>query len=617
MAAENLVPPTLPPDLVDRLGRLAGQPPGIADVSLSALGYGSLATLMAHGLIEPINLNSDLAQEIAVTAKGQKVIEACAELSSEPSANPAVRSFGPIIPEGERLTPELLERLGRLAGQPPAVADIAVSAMASESLAALMAHDIIEPIDLDDNSAQEIAITDTGRAVIASLAGIGARMAAEPGPGKLIPAADQSMDLGAVALCDGPQPEFDQIVEHLRLRLRTVIRTRQRLAPNNLGPVTWREWEVDHEFDIANHVLAAVVPEPGDGVALAQVVGEIFSTELSDTKPPWEVWVIDGMADGGFALVSKVHPALLGGVTGVDLLTTLYDLAPQPVDFVPATYPPLVGPANSLAMTLRSVISLGGRVVGSIGQLASSGLGLAPKSPLNMPIGSARQVSFVGVPLVEVEEIKLAFSAKVSDVVLALVTSAVRALLNGNGSADADELRALTVSMHGVGDDGPLERRLRPGIAALPVSEADPVRRLEMLRDARLDRQDPNRAIELVGRTPQLADANILALLSHVRFSSRVYNLMVADLRASPFPLYFLEREIKTLHPIFFLEGDHALAIGVLSYNAGLYFGLVAANELGRDVEDIGHLIGAAFQELVDEARGFARTVAEPAESWS
>src|SRR3954464_919285 len=137
------------------------------------------------------------------------------------------------------------------------------------------------------------------------------------------------MHVAGVYVFDGPAPEYDDFVEHLAGRLDLVPRYRQRLATVPYGQGRPR-WVDDPHFSVRYHVRHTALPAPGDDEQLARLVGRLMSQQLDRSKPLWELWLVEGLEDRRFAIVGKTHHALVDGISGVDITTVLFDVAPQP-----------------------------------------------------------------------------------------------------------------------------------------------------------------------------------------------------------------------------------------------------------------------------------------------
>jgi WS/DGAT/MGAT family acyltransferase len=137
------------------------------------------------------------------------------------------------------------------------------------------------------------------------------------------------MHVGSVLVFDGPAPTYDALVEHIERRLHLVPRYRRKLAHPPLGqgrPV----WVDDPRFNAGYHVRHTALPGPAGEAELRALAGRVFSQELDRTKPLWEIWLVERVGDDAFALVCKTHHALVDGISGVDIMTVLFDLEPGP-----------------------------------------------------------------------------------------------------------------------------------------------------------------------------------------------------------------------------------------------------------------------------------------------
>src|SRR5947209_6540943 len=143
------------------------------------------------------------------------------------------------------------------------------------------------------------------------------------------------MHIGAVLVFDGPPPDFDAYLDHVRSRLHLVPRYRQKLAkpPLESGRPLWVD---DPNFSLEFHVRHSALPTPGTEEQLLRFAARINSQQLDRAKPLWESWMVEGLAPAAageperFALVFKTHHALVDGVSGVDLATGLFDAEPDP-----------------------------------------------------------------------------------------------------------------------------------------------------------------------------------------------------------------------------------------------------------------------------------------------
>jgi WS/DGAT/MGAT family acyltransferase len=445
------------------------------------------------------------------------------------------------------------------------------------------------------------------------------------------------MHVGALAVFDGPPPAHADFVAHLGARLGLVPRYRQKLAfpPLEAGRPFWVD---DPSFNLDYHVRHTALPKPGSDDQLRELLGRIFSQRLDRSKPLWELWVVHGLGDGRFALISKTHHALVDGVSGVDIATVLFDLSPVPSEREPGEpWAPAPEPseaellADGVTGLVRTPFSLAGQAMGAlqrpgetleklreaaegIGEVVWAGMNPAPEVPLNVPIGPHRRVRWVESRLADFKEIKNALGGTVNDAVLAVVAGALRRWLHDRGvRTEGVELRALVpVSIRGEDERGALGNRIAAMRGPLPVYVDDPVERLQVVRRGMGELKDSKQALgaEVIAGLQDFAPPTLLAQASRLNFSTRLFNLIVTNVPGPQFPLYLLGREMKQIVPIAFLPENHALAIAIMSYNGKLDFGLLADYDAMPDVEALATELEESLAELLAAARKAAKASA-------
>jgi diacylglycerol O-acyltransferase / wax synthase len=447
------------------------------------------------------------------------------------------------------------------------------------------------------------------------------------------------MHVGAVLLFEGPPPAHAELVAHVEARLHLVPRYRQKLAFPRLemGRPLWID---DPRLNIDYHVRHTALPAPGSIEELRLLAGRIFSQRLDRSKPLWEIWLVQGLADKRFALITKTHHAMVDGVSGVDLATVLFDLGPVPQAVEPEE-PWVAHPepsdvelvAEGVKGLARTPFEIAGRALGllrdpggavrgareaaeGIGEIVWAGLNPAPETPLNVPIGPHRRVRWVQSRLDDFKEIKNALGGTVNDVVLAVVTGALRRWLRLRGvRTEGLELRALVpVSIRAEHERGALGNRIVVMRGPLPVYCEDPVSCLERVREAMGGIKESKQALgaEVITQLENFAPPTLLAQASRLNFSTRLFNLIVTNVPGPQFPLYLLGRELEELVPIAFLPENHALAIAIMSYNGGLDFGLLADYDAMPDLDDVALFLEDSLVELLEAARRQKRPAKKP-----
>jgi len=439
------------------------------------------------------------------------------------------------------------------------------------------------------------------------------------------------MHIGAVAIFDGPPPTQAEFLEHIRERLPLVPRYRQKLAaaPFGLGRQRWID---DPNFNLEYHVRRSALPAPGDEERLRQLTARLFSQSLDRTRPLWEMWLVEGLSGGRFALISKSHHALVDGISGVDLMTTLFDVtkAPRAIegdDWVARPEP------TAAELTAASVVGGAGalatlplRVAGALThprevaeEVTETVEGLtevvrplllapAPKSPLNVVIGPHRRIAFVPARLDDFKTVKDAFGGTVNDVVLAVVAGALRRLYEFRGEPTDDvTLRVqVPVSTRRVDERGAFGNRISQVVAPLPIGIADPVERLAVVREAMADVKDSKQALgaESIAGMQDFAPPTILAQASRLNFNHRMFNLLVTNVPGPQLSLYALGRELQAVFPIAFLAGDRSLAVAIMSYHGGMNFGLLGDYDALPDIDVVAAGLEDALAELLRAAAG-------------
>jgi WS/DGAT/MGAT family acyltransferase len=443
------------------------------------------------------------------------------------------------------------------------------------------------------------------------------------------------MHVGAVLLFEGPPPVHDDLIAHVESRLHLVPRYRQKLAFPRLemGRPLWVD---DPRLNIEYHVRHTALPPPGSIDELRLLAGRIFSQRLDRSKPLWEMWLVQGLSDNRFALITKTHHAMVDGVSGVDLATVLFDLGPVPVELEPEDPPwsphPEPSQAELVAEGVKGVakfpFDVAGRALGAlrspasavreareaaegVGEIVWAGLNPAPTTPLNVPIGPHRRVRWVQGSLDEYKEIKNALGGTVNDVVLAVATGALRRWLRLRGvKTEGLELRALVpVSIRAEDEHHQLGNRIAAIRGPLPVYCEDPLSCLERVREAMAGVKESKQALgaEVISGLENFAPPTLLAQASRLNFSTRLFNVIVTNVPGPQFPLYLLGRELEELIPIAFLPEDHALAIAIMSYNGRLDFGLLGDYDAMYDLDDLALFIEDSQVALLEEARRRAK----------
>jgi WS/DGAT/MGAT family acyltransferase len=438
------------------------------------------------------------------------------------------------------------------------------------------------------------------------------------------------MHVAGCSVFAGAAPAYDELIEAIASRLHLVPRYRQRLAfvPLNQGRPVWVD---DPHFKVQYHVRHTALPRPGGEAELKRLAGRVFSQALDRSRPLWELWLVEGLAGGRFALLSKTHHALVDGVSGVDIATVLFDTSPEPLPVAAPEHEwaarPLPSSAQLLAdalleratvpqevvrgvrATLRGPLTVAGRLrgaAGSIGALAWTGLQAAPSSPFNVRIGPHRRFTWVAADLGQFKAIKDALGGTVNDVVLAVVAGALGSFMRLHGFSTEDlGLKAMVpVSVRADIERGALGNRVAAMWAMLPVGIADPAERLRSVSGEMEGVKQSGQAVgaEILTRVSGFAPPTIMAQAARLQARQRLFNLVVTNIPGPQYPLYMLGRELESIYPMVPLAENTALGIAILSYNGELNFGLVADYDALADVEVLADELRASIEELAAAA---------------
>jgi WS/DGAT/MGAT family acyltransferase len=435
------------------------------------------------------------------------------------------------------------------------------------------------------------------------------------------------MHVGGVLVLEAPPGGVDALAELVEARLPLVPRYRQRVAevPGHLANPVWVD---DPEFNIEYHVRRSSLPRPGTEVQLLDLVSRLTSRPLDRKRPLWEVYLVEGLADGRVAVITKTHPALVDGLTAIDISQVLFDVepdapAPEPVTWQPQRPPSgaelvvqaldeyvrrpssAVETARAALTDVRSTTARLGGVAGGLLRTARKAVLPAPNSPLNAPVGRQRRVALARAALEDIKDIRKAHGGTVNDVLLNVVTGALREWLLSRGEpvVAGTSVRALVpISMQD--DDAVAGNRVSSYLVDLPVGEPNPRVRLTRLSYAMRGTAQHGRSvgadslIALTGFAPPTLHA--LGARAARGLSRRLFNLVITNVPGPQVPLYAAGSRMLEVFPVVPLASGQGLAIGMTSYHGRVFFGLNADRDSVGDVDVLADLIEQEVAELVE-----------------
>jgi diacylglycerol O-acyltransferase len=433
--------------------------------------------------------------------------------------------------------------------------------------------------------------------------------------------------VGGATVMAGPAPDFEEFLAHVDRRLHLVPRFRQRVTKTPLN-LTNPVWGDDPNFDVRRHVRRLRLPRPGTVAVLREVVGNVMSEPLDKSRPPWQIYMIEGLSGNRHAFISKTHHALVDGVSAIDVGAAILDLTPEgrpqakSKRWLPAVPTSSALIAAAAQERFGEPIRAAGRIVkqtakapvGSAARVAKTAEAFAklaaggprcPKLPINQEIGRDRVVAWQKTTLAKVKRSRRAVpGATVNDVILAAAAGGLRHYFKHKRvKLPAYVVALVPVSIRTADDQGRLGNRIATILAKLPIAERDPVKRLEAIH-AEMTRHKESEVvrastllIEAAGWTPP----TINRLLSQAMSKPLVFNLVVSNVPGPPIPLYLMGQKMREVYPFVPLSPQgHAISLGVVSYDGGVYFGLAGDRDLAGDLDVMAEGIGRTLKEQLE-----------------
>jgi WS/DGAT/MGAT family acyltransferase len=437
------------------------------------------------------------------------------------------------------------------------------------------------------------------------------------------------LHVGSVAVFEGPAPSYGDLVRLLVGKLPQVPRYRQRVreVPMQLGRPMWVD---DPHFQILYHVRHTAVPSPGGDEQLRNLAGRVLGQRLDMAKPLWEVWLVEGLENGRWAIISKVHHCMVDGIAGTDLMQLIFDVDPdaphpEPQEWTAQRDPSSLGlltgaVVDSVTHPLRQLTSLPalGDVTRTARGMLGSGRTLATALPqvarqaatplartLTGPIGPHRRWAWTDAEFTEFKTVRTAFGGTVNDVVLTAITRGFRDLLQGRGALSENVVvrSMVPVSVRRPGERGTLNNQVSAVFVDLPVGEPDPVERL-----ARIRRQmdDYKQTMQAVDARSIIAMGDFVAptlLALGVRAAMQTGQLwcqaVTTNVPGPRVPLYVLGRRMCSTHAYVPIAGGTRVSIGIFSYLTSMTFGINADFDSFPDVDVLAGGIRRGVEELL------------------
>jgi WS/DGAT/MGAT family acyltransferase len=434
-----------------------------------------------------------------------------------------------------------------------------------------------------------------------------------------------TMHIGGVMVFDpmpdGSTPTLEALRALIAERLGRLPRYSQRLSSTRTGGLSWPSWTDDKRFDVRNHILHAAIPSPGGEQELCEWAAEFFSHRLDRTRPLWEMVLLEGLADGRWAIASKTHHSMVDGVGSVGVVQLILDPAPEGAEDPPPAVEHPDAPWETEPPGGPSLVS---GVLGTIGHTASATLHTAlhpreaversralvevlvaseisssPHTTLNVPIGATRRFGVVRTSLAAVKATGHELGGSVNDVLLAACTAGVRELMLARGERPpAAGVRAMVpMNVRHAGEQLALGNRVSSLFVDLPVAVEEHAARFATVtrRTQRLKSSRAALGAETMLDVAGLAPPVLHSAIARSLYATRLFNITITNVPGPRVQLYALGAPLRTVYPLVPLAAEHSVGIAIFSYMDEIAIGVNADRD---SCPDLDVMIDAIRHEL-------------------
>ena len=434
-----------------------------------------------------------------------------------------------------------------------------------------------------------------------------------------------TMHIGGVVVFDplpgGGTPTLEAIRATIAERLARLPRYSQRLSSTRTGGLSWPSWTDDKRFDVRNHILHAALPSPGGEQELCEWAGEFFSHRLDRTRPLWEMVLLEGLADGRWAIASKTHHSMVDGVGSVGVAQLLFDADPEGTEEPPPvldgpdapwdTEPPgesgqLSGALGTIGRTASSTLHAAlhpretlerSRALAEV--LVSSEISASPHTTLNVPIGATRRFGVVRTSLSAVKATGHELGGSVNDVLLAACTAGLRELMLSRGERPpAAGVRAMVpMNIRHAGEQLSLGNRVSSLFVDLPVAAEEQAARFKGVTEQtqRLKSSRAALGAETMADVAGLAPPVLHSAIARALYAKRLFNITITNVPGPRVPLYALGAPLRAVYPLVPLAADHSIGVAIFSYMDEISIGVSADRDACPDLDV---MLEAIDQEL-------------------
>ncbi len=438
---------------------------------------------------------------------------------------------------------------------------------------------------------------------------------------------DSNMCVGGADVFAGPAPSYAELAEEIDRRIDAVpnFRLLRVDVPLGLGRSRWADAE---DFRVEDHLRHTALPAPGKAPQLQALFGRIMSNPINHEHSPWELWLVEGLEGGRFALLHKMHHALVDGIASVQVLEKLFsaspdgdpiearEMRPRPVpsklrmaveSLVERTLvPEALGLAKDAVTDPKGTAESAVRTAAGLVGLGRAAIKQAPSTPYNSSVGPARSFSWQRESMTDVKALKDALGGSVNDVVLTTMAAALGADLRWRG-VDTDDLEIyafIPVSMRSDDGKGELGNKVSGLKVALPVGEGDPLERFARVHAAMDELKSSPQAIGASAAVDStgLVPAALFEAVAAVGDIQRYVNTVITNVPGPSNKLYLLGRELEDVFGFVPLAANLAMNTAVVSYVDKIGFGFCADPSIVADVDRMAPALHAAFEELATAA---------------
>ena len=389
-------------------------------------------------------------------------------------------------------------------------------------------------------------------------------------------------------------------------------------------------WVEDEHFSFDHHLKRIALPQPGDQAALCEVAANLYSTHLDRSKPLWEIWLIEGLEDGKVAYLQKFHHCMMDGEGAFKMLEVICDLEPDPAgtkaidpSITEARAGSVPGYPERSITALRHITRFPGEAARSAYDILRPKVleqfvwprkpreerPAIPVTSFNAEISSERAMAVCSIPMKDLRRIKSHFEVSLNDVILALVSSAIRSYLEKHSDLPGEPLRTnIPVSLRSNTDDS-LSNKVTNTTVTLATDLDDPIARLrEINRESEeaktTARSGSKSVVELFQMMPPIMVSTIMESLPSEQAPQILgANLIVSNVRGSPVPMYLAGARIDHMYPISIITAGMAINITCVSYCDSMDFGIIVDPDLVPHHDSIAGGLEKALKEYLAKCR--------------